>query len=284
MSNLIANDLCIAFKAISARTWNSMHKNFITPIQKREDAFTSDNLQDLYLMNSDFFRVFDFSPHVESSTTGADWEMWFVDSDGKCFGFAVQAKKLSKDLDYEIGYVPNNGYPQIDRLFDYCRQTNDLTPLYCFYNYFDKVNSTCVWPCKSYPEDETLWGCAISHGVKIKNLNNLRRNTINDILPVSFPWHCLVCCPGINRNGLGTYSDRAAGFADLLKTMGDENEKRIENNSDFENPKIQDSLPKRIQVLLDYDNGIIPKQMVDEIWGKLKPKQIMIIYENKASR
>ena len=284
MKNLIANDLCIAFKTISARTWNSMRKNFVTPIQKREDAFTSDNLQDLYIMNSDFFRVFDFTPHIESSTTGADWEMWFVDSDGKCFGFAVQAKKLSKDLDYDIAYVPKNGYPQIDRLLDYCRQTKDLAPLYCFYNYFDKVNSTLVWPCKSYPEDETLWGCAISHGIIIKNLNTNGRNKISDILPVSFPWHCLVCCPVINKNGTGTYSDRAAGFADLLKNMESENDLKIDNNSDFENPNIQDALPERIKVLLEYDNGIVSKDIVETKWDKLKPKKVMVINEREASR
>lgn len=282
MRNIIANTLCQAFMTISARTWNSMFKNFITPIQKREDAFTADNLQDLYLINSNNFTVFDFSPHVESNLTGADWEMWFIDENGNSFGFAVQAKKLSPNLTYDIGYIPANNYPQIDRLFDYCSQNKDLTPLYCFYNYFQNINSTGVWPCHSFPENETLWGCSIAHGLNIKKLNLLNRNSINDILPLSFPWHCIVCCPGIGRQGRGTLSDRAAGFADVLKDHNIGLDNPDLSNITFNNPEIQ-KLPKRIAALRELKEQSLTKELIDTYWKEYKPKKILIIEDNKAT-
>lgn len=283
MRSIIADTICQAFKTISARTWSSMHKNYITPIQKREDAFTAENLQDLYLLNSKNFTIFDFTPHVESNLTGADWEMWFVDDNGSSFGFAVQAKKLSSSLTYDIGYIPpSNSYPQINRLFDYCNQNHDLTPLYCFYNYFQNIDSAEIWPCKSFPESQTLWGCSISHGLNIKKLNSLNRNSINDILPLSYPWHCIVCCPGIGRQNTGTLSDRAAGFADTLKglTSGLENENL--SNITFENPEIQ-KLPKRIAALRELKNQSLTKELIDIHWKEYKPKQVLIIEDIKAS-
>lgn len=282
MKNIIANTLCQAFMTISARTWNSMQKNFSTPIQKREDAFTADNLQDLYLLNSFNFSVFDFTPHEESYLTGADWEMWFVDDINNSFGFAVQAKKLLNDLTYKIDYVPKNGHPQIGRLFDYCKLHNDLTPLYCFYNYFKNINSTAIWPCQSYPESETLWGCAISHGLNMKKLIRLNRNSVKDVLPLSFPWHCIVCCPGIGRNGSGTLSDRAAGFADTLIGLDDGLDNSDLEDLTFDNPDIQ-RLPERIQAIRELREQTISKELIDRYWKEDKPKRILIIEDKKPA-
>jgi len=124
--------LCIAFQHMATRTWHRVRNNHTTGITLREDGITALNLQDLYKLQSQEFTVFDSTPHVESSTTGADWEWWFIQS-GKHIGAAVQAKILTTTQDYDIAYVPKNGYPQIRRLLDYSK-SNGLTPMYCFYN------------------------------------------------------------------------------------------------------------------------------------------------------
>src|SRR5688572_2436382 len=124
-----------------------MYTNFTTPIRLREDGITSLNLQDIFLLLKGQVIVIDFSPHVESSSTGADWEWWFLGK-SNVFGAAVQAKCLSNNGDYDIGYIPKNGYPQIERLLDYC-VANALSPMYCFYNWWSAAPSPTVWPCGS---------------------------------------------------------------------------------------------------------------------------------------
>lgn len=256
-----------------------MHKNFITPINKREDAFTADNLQDLYLLNPFHFTIFDFTPYIESRISGADWEMWFIDTNGSCCGFAVQAKKLSADLDYDINYTPKKSkVSQVDRLISYCRGYKDLTPLYCFYNYFRNVNSTVIWPCKSSLEHETLWGCTIAHGINIKKLINLGKNSVDDVLPLCFPWHCMVCCPVIRRDAEGVLSSRAAGFADLLQKLGPAQISEAPDEQ-FENPRILSKLPERIQAVRASTAQGLRKDIIDRYWKKHISKYIVLIEE-----
>jgi hypothetical protein len=75
-----------------------------TGIWLREDAITALNLQDLWKFRSSGLTVVDFSPYFESTTTGADWEWWFIDAQGS-FGAAVQAKSLRNGR-YDFGYTP----------------------------------------------------------------------------------------------------------------------------------------------------------------------------------
>src|SRR5258708_2500989 len=98
------NPLCLVLRVLAERTWHRMGQSVSSGIWLREDAYTAINLQDLFEFHGRELLIVDFSPHIESNVTGADWEWWFLDRDG-AFGAAVQAKCLRAGH-YDLGYTP----------------------------------------------------------------------------------------------------------------------------------------------------------------------------------
>ncbi len=274
-------NLCDAFQHMAKSAWCLVHRNHTTPISIREDGITALNLQGLYLLQSQDFTVFDFSPHVESSTTGADWEWWFMQP-GRNFGAAVQAKALSRNQEYDISYIPKKGYPQIKRLLDYSK-TNALTPMYCFYNWWPTPPFQ-HWPCQSISEQNDLWGCALADGYVIWKLYRSGRYSLSDVHRLTMPWHCIVCCPGHNYGGAPTGpGTRAAGIARVLRTreieeIPIEQSQEKEEYSEFPQPEIVTELPERISALrtLVGSREGISSDMVFELFGEYPPQRVIL--------
>lgn len=272
--------LCIAFQHIAVRTWHRIRRNHTTPISVREDGLTAINLQDLYHLRSQDFTVVDFSPHVESSTTGADWEWWFMQP-GRHFGAAVQAKALTAAQDYDIPYVPKNGYPQIRRLLDYSK-SKGLAPMYCFYNWW-KEPPVRYWPCGSFVEQDDLWGCALADGLNVWRLHQHQQHSLADIHKYTMPWHCIVCCPGHvhgRPEGPGT---RATGIARVLRRQRPydetfESPQSKDEYAEFPEPTIVEELPERISVLHRFAqaNERIAGDLIHELFGKTPPKHVIM--------
>ena len=274
------NVLCRGFQHMATRTWHRIRNNHTKPISIREDGITALNLQDLYELQSHEFTVVDFSPHVESSTTGADWEWWFMQP-GRNFGAAVQAKALSKALDYDIAYVPKKGYHQIARLLDYSR-AKGLTPMYCFYNWWS-VPPMEHWPCGSFREQDDLWGCALADGHTVWRLHRQDKHSLSDIHRHTMPWHCIVCCPGRCHGGPMGPGTRAAGIARFLRSREAEKEtpqhsQEPDQYAEFPEPEIVAELPERISVLrhVVQCGEEVGSKMIHKLFGETPPKQVIL--------
>lgn len=273
--------LCIAFQYMATRTWHRIHNNHTTPIAIREDGITALNLQDLYQLRSREFTVFDFSPHVESWNTGADWEWWFMQP-GKNFGAAVQAKTLSPAQDYAIAYRSGRSrYPQICRLRDYSK-AKGLTPMYCFYNWWP-VPPIKHWPCDSIIKQEDLWGCALADGHNVWRLHQQQRYSLKDLHPYTMPWHCIVCCPA---HGLGSPvgpGTRAVGIAKFLRQQRPNGElpESSHDQDDYHEwpePQLVKKLPERIKELLRFKQSHkrIESEMIFKFFGKTPPRWVIL--------
>lgn len=232
---------CSTFHALAIRTWNRMHMNLTTRIRLREDGITALNLQDISLHLGGKVEVIDFSPCVESHVTGADWEWWFL-GQHSVFGAAVQAKCLSSMNDYDIGYIPNHGYPQIERLLDYSI-ANSIAPLYCFYNWWSMTSVPHVWPCGSYPKQDDLWGCALADGWEVYNYHLAGNYSASTLAAICEPWHCIVCCSPVSADP----SERAHGVIRRLSSdrMSGRTIKAYKGR-DIPGPQTHDRLPQRV--------------------------------------
>jgi hypothetical protein len=272
--------LCLAFQQIATRTWTRIGNNHTTPISVREDGITALNLQDLYLLQLKEFTVFDFTPQVESSTTGADWEWWFMQP-GKYFGAAVQAKALTTDQKYDIAYVPKNGYPQIRRLLDYSKNKG-LAPMYCFYNWW-RMPPARHWPCQSFVEHEDLWGCALADGFNVWKLHLRQKYSLADLNKYTMPWHCIACCPGHVDGGPRGPSTRALGIARVLRDQSPTDEPsgyayEQDDYPEFPEPRIVEELPERITILRRYaeSHERIGRDLILELFGETPPRKVIL--------
>jgi hypothetical protein len=157
-----------------------MKRSRQTGILVGEEAITALNLQDIKIAHSAQVKIRDFTHHEEARFSGADWEWWFVDPAG-AIGFAVQAKRLEKGR-YDVAYKPDNHDLQINTLLRYCASAGDLSPLYCWYNYFPDVT-----------DEIDFWGCALADGYAVYGRHLTKKYKQADMQPISTPWQHLVC-------------------------------------------------------------------------------------------
>ena len=134
-----------------------------------------------------------FSRHKEARETGADWEWWFVD-DKKALCLRIQAKKLfaSKDNYNSLAYTNKYGL-QIEKLIDNAKTKNAL-PFYTFY-YSSPCNPKVL--CAGTTWNKKDCGIFISPAKQLYNdfiIHGKKKVTDSDILTLSNPLHCLVCC------------------------------------------------------------------------------------------
>lgn len=198
--------LCTTFRILAAQTWALMNLNASTKILLREDGITALNLQQLVHLHPSEILIRDFTPIEESSTTGADWE-WWIFGDNCVYGAAVQAKRLNNNR-YDIGYVPKNKYPQINRLLDYCSKKN-ISPMYCFYNWWSNGNIPSHWASGATPKPSDSLGCTLADGWAIYRHHLSGIYDAVSLARLSEPWSWMVCCPNGEdpaRRALRVYS------------------------------------------------------------------------------
>ncbi|MCK6909281.1 DUF6615 family protein [Enterobacter roggenkampii] len=145
-----------------------------------------------------YINITTFTRHMESTTTGADFELelWLV---GRKFHFPLifQAKKFTKKYD---SYVKKLNYPkgtqaQLKKLLSYSKKHKKI-PFYAFYSIPDKdtklmcprneTSSTSIFMADAYTVKDYADGKHSKHG---KNLS------LNEILKRTNPFHCIFCCP-----------------------------------------------------------------------------------------
>lgn len=178
-----------------------------------------------------YINITTFTRQIESTTTGADFELelWLV---GRKYHFPLifQAKKFIKKYD---SYVNKLNYPkgtqaQLTRLLSYSKHHGKI-PFYAFYSIPDKntksmclrndVSSTSIFMADAYTVKDYADG---KHGKSL---------SLNEILKRTNPFHCMFCCP---RSRSGDYFPRYFS-------------KVIDSNTSHDN----ESLPDYVKLLLD---------------------------------
>lgn len=194
--------ICCSFIFQAIKTWNWLKSAKEIGLTLSEESITDFNLLELNLRHLEHIRTQKFTT-IEEADTGADWE-WWINFDDNWIGLRIQAKKLdSHSLKYKALHQKKS---QIDDLINQALSSSPpLIPLYVFYNYTTnneiidewkcKINSTCVLG------NENWFGCGISHAYCVKDvLEKKKGKKFVDILEVSYPWSCLVCCNNSSYN------------------------------------------------------------------------------------
>lgn len=140
------------------------------------------------------------TPLHKEKTQGTDWEWWIGSDRVGWIRYAVQAKRLNKDLRYGSITHKVNGTKQIDLLERYAKKHRAL-PLYCLYNYSGIGIDNSAWNC-SLPYKKYQLACTItSIGVARHAIDNWGEKTFAKIHANqnTLPWRCLIACPRIKR-------------------------------------------------------------------------------------
>jgi hypothetical protein len=124
----------------------------------------------------------------EEGHVGADWAWCFMHGN-RAVAMRVQAKRLYSGARYNA-LKPTVG--QINKLIN---QSGAHHPYYVFYN--DGLQGKqCLQTCKTHHfrcrsfTGNDHWGCMIARAQDVKRVGS---NEMIDLLPVSMPWHCMLC-------------------------------------------------------------------------------------------
>jgi len=198
----VPRPLCRTFQTVSSRVWGELQWDHSCGFGLSEHYLTDSVLSDLARSHPTEIQIRKYSAWEEGRTTGADWE-WWIGNAGSWLGMRVQAKRIdSHGLTYpKLGYV--GGTPrmlQVDRLLADAQAASRI-PLYCLYNYWTASTADPAWPCQSYPQRRTFWGCSIAHAQSVAHCINSGTNTLASLRQYIRPWMCLVCCSGFRPSG-----------------------------------------------------------------------------------
>ena len=138
------------------------------------------------------------TPIAKEKVQGTDWEWWIGSDRIGWIRYAVQAKRLDRDMRYGAITHKVKGVYQVTLLENYAR-LNRAVPLYCFYNYSQTGIDKKAWSCGlSY--DKQQLACTVAPITTAKKaVNNRGKKTFSEIHSHSttLPWRCLIACPKI---------------------------------------------------------------------------------------
>jgi hypothetical protein len=191
-----------------------VHHELPSPLS--EITLTEMNLRKIKQAHPNEVTTVNFNQVMEGYT-GGDWEWWFHGVSGKWVGFRMQAKLIDPTtLSYPHLHYQNKAKEvQADILIRASRAFR-VIPLYCLYSYWARADLVPRFHCGSFPRRLKPFGCSLLRAEIVLRLRQMgNRDSLADVLPFVFPWHCLVCCSYFGGTDL---SDRAFRFWD--KAMG----------------------------------------------------------------
>ncbi len=247
--------LCQVFQLLARRTWCDLRDGHLANIKVSEESITDFLLLDLKRACPSSVAIQKYTKHREGKTTGADWEWWLV-GQGKAFGMRVQAKRLDpvsckyEELDHT---VPRRRQKQVNLLLKDARSHN-LYPVYCFYNYWDKLATPPKWRCRSYAPHWDLFGCSVCDARIVKTFIGKGVKGVSDIGSESFPWMCLVCCTGFSGEKAGI-AERAHGVARAMSLATTGGDAKVAATVDIPDLLDVEKLPDYVLPLLASDRG-----------------------------
>lgn len=201
----IMTPLCRTFRRLADETWDRLESARSVNHQLLEESITDWNCLELKLNHSKEVTTRTYNKH-EEGINGADWEWWFTGKSGKWLGYRIQAKIIHFQSDkFEHLFYKKGKTSQSTKLINNAKKNNCI-PLYCCYAHWPNNSVTPQWKCQSFKFSKKSYGCSL---LPIKDYLTLCKNKKNEqksVIPVAFPWHCLVCCTGFGGTDLPTRS------------------------------------------------------------------------------
>lgn len=203
-----------------------------------------------------------FSRHKEARVTGADWEWWFVDNT-KALCLRIQAKKLFsfKDNFNSLAYTNRYGL-QIEKLINDAKVTNALP----FYTFYYAPNSNPKVLCGGAIWNKEDCGVFISPAKQLYDdfVKGGKKKIVTDvdILAISNPMHCLVCCM------------HATSVDEVFQHISTYYKESI---SDKEG--LHSSAPAYVQYLLKMEESEIPQSYEKEFEEQIKEINALVVVD-----
>lgn len=182
-------------ETLARDTWNRIHDGHELNVYQGETTITDCLLLEILRFGSPLLRVFKTTPASEA-TWGTDWE-WWVGQPGRWLRYAVQAKRI---------VLPGERYDTLGKKVGAESQLNVLDryasggraiPIYCFYNFADRLDYTDYWHCDG-PIDAPQLGCSITPAAVVRTaLSNRGCRSFSYVhrQESTYPWRCLLRCP-----------------------------------------------------------------------------------------
>lgn len=188
------------FESLAKEVWERLREGINLGVSQGEETISDTVLLRIASSNINRIRIRKTPKNLERQK-GTDWEWWIGSNEIGWIRYAVQAKKLDKEIRY-----PNLAHRhlvdnelQINILERYSL-ANRAIPLYCFYNYCNIQNIQNYWNCCDQ-FDVFQFGCTITpifvarraietHGGKNFRFIHSDMHTL--------PWRCLVACPDLS--------------------------------------------------------------------------------------
>ena len=267
--------LDIMLEKLAADTWENLRE-----ARKLSVRFGEVTITDILMfeMRRKGFLTFVQTPAQEEAKFGTDFECWIGSSNWGWTGYAVQPKRLSfrtGRFDYVGHKVASTKMRQIDILKAYAAQRG-MTPKYCLYSWYDKVESSMRNCCtrQQFPEEEL--GCTIVHTQTIQRAISIPRWRDFPSMHAdqrTVPWRCLAICPKLIRD----LQSRTLSSSDLSPLLDEES---------IIHPELPDELNELIQqgesrVNFEAMNiGVFPEEIGYTRGfpvGRLIPKRVYIL-------
>ena len=209
-----------------------------------------------------------FSRHDEARKTGADWEWWFVYTNGS-YRYRVQAKKTKKTGDNypSIAYKNKHGL-QIDKLLANSKDVNAV-PVYVFFTASTTLqNSKCGRRIQSTGAfsvgAQTIYDRYIVPGKS--------KVSENDLLVQSIPLECYTCCPLMHETPRGMDEFLSRYFLTELKLAT--------NASKESSLGFHPELPAYAASLLEHRDGI-PAWWEQDFQSQISDFDSIVIYDRR---
>jgi hypothetical protein len=139
-----------------------------------------------------------FTRAEESRRTGADWEWWFLGTDG-ALGVRVQAKRLRDDaLNYDRFAFPKRSGKQIRRLL---RESKKRSMPALFALYYPAAPNAGMCGGLQRPQKAIFIADALKLHREIVRAKK-KAATASQVVSFANPVECLVCCPLASPTGL----------------------------------------------------------------------------------
>jgi hypothetical protein len=188
--------ICASFRQLARRIWRDLSDATSAALQRDEETITNDLLLGLWRQHPSDVTIVQFNKRQESRT-GADW-LWALTDGANWLLMLVQAKRLYPQTDRYEQLARQVGAPPRDQIDILLNTANHLRawPVYFFYNFTTSRPLPILWNCQSFPLTDQLFGCSVAEATAVKSTIASAGDTLSAISRVSFPLHCLVCCPG----------------------------------------------------------------------------------------